>query len=116
MNVNFAQQLPKTNCNIPMAGTPEFQEWKNNVSALPKTSYNIPMAGTPEFQSWKAQQADTFNGKAIEEQKPSLLNKIVDFFKGNKQEAPASLPKTSCNIPMAGTAEFQEWKAQQAEK
>lgn len=28
MNVNFAQQLPKTNCNIPMAGTPEFQEWK----------------------------------------------------------------------------------------
>ena len=119
MQVNFVSQLPKTNCNIPMAGTAEFQDWRNNLyeTKMPKTNCNIPMAGTPEFKEWKAQQADTFNGKAVEEKKPSLLNKIVDFIKGEKAEKEeAHLPKTNCNIPMAGTEEFQAWKKQQAEK
>ncbi len=63
MNVTFAQKLPTTSCNIPMAGTKEFQDWK------------------AEKQTQKAEQQDTFNGKPAEEKQPTILNKIVQAFK-----------------------------------
>lgn len=63
MNVTFAQKLPTTSYNIPMAGTKEFQDWK------------------AEKQTQKAEQQDTFNGKPAIEKQPTILNKIVQAFK-----------------------------------
>ena len=63
MNVTFSQKLPTTSCNIPMAGTKEFQDWK------------------AEKQTQKAEQQDTFNGKPAIEKQPTILNKIVQAFK-----------------------------------
>lgn len=63
MNVTFAQKLPTTSCNIPMAGTKKFQDWK------------------AEKQTQKAEQQDTFNGKPAIEKQPTILNKIVQAFK-----------------------------------
>jgi len=63
MNVGFAQKLPATSCNIPMAGTKEFQDWKT------------------EKQTERAEQQDTFNGKTANEKQPTILNKIADAFK-----------------------------------
>ena len=54
MNVTFAQKLPTTSCNIPIAGTKEFQDWK------------------AEKQTQKAEQQDTFNGKPAIEKQPTI--------------------------------------------
>ena len=63
MKVNFSQKLPTTSCNIPMAGTKEFQDWKSEKATV------------------RQDQADTFNGKSAEQKQPTILSKIVDAFK-----------------------------------
>lgn len=89
-----------------------------SISKLPATNCKIPVAGTKEFKEWKAEKqiarenADTFNGKSVEEKQPSLLNKVADFFKNKNKFSIFALPETNCKIPMAGTEEFKEWKAQ----
>ncbi len=60
MNVSFANPLPTTNCKIPMAGTQEFKDWKAHK---------------------QVEQADSFNGKTVEDKTPSILNKIVNVLK-----------------------------------
>ncbi len=72
--------LAETKFNIPM---PTVSKGFNPAagSKLPKTNCNIPMPGTKEFQEWKNQQQDSFNGKHIEQESVSFFDKIKNFFK-----------------------------------
>lgn len=71
---------PETKCNIPMPIN--SKDWNPAAgSKLPKTSCNIPMQGTKEFQEWKNQQQDSFNGKAVEKEPSSFLDKVKNFLK-----------------------------------
>lgn len=72
--------LGETKCNIPM---PSVSKDYNPAtgSKLPKTSCNIPTPSTKEFQEWKNQQQDSFNGKPIEQESVSFLDKVKNLLK-----------------------------------